>query len=258
MGTSRQQQEQADEQDRPRGRCGARRSLPENDTRLHNRHSGAILHRSGQEQISSRPRPSSAFVSAIYAGCTRSQASGLVFAAPTADAASRRPGRGVAERIHLVVKECPNEEPHRRRVGPVAHGVADVRRAGEARRPKAKTHVVATEVVKADVAGKKLTVKGPNNTEMTMPCEGKAVAELQTVTAGEKVDVVCRDNDKGEHQARWRHQARQRGPRQEVVGPRSVRQPGGRSSRSFSSPGSRQASGLAPTAGPGPGRGGGS
>ena len=67
--------------------------------------------------------------------------------------------------------------------------------------PKAKTHVVATEVVKADVEGKKLTVKGPNNTEMTMPCEGKAVAELKTVKAGEKVDVVCRDNDKGEHEA---------------------------------------------------------
>jgi Cu/Ag efflux protein CusF len=67
--------------------------------------------------------------------------------------------------------------------------------------PKARTHVVATEVVKADVEGKKLTVKGPNNTEMTMPCEGKAVAELKTVKVGEKVDVICKDNDKGEHLA---------------------------------------------------------
>ena len=66
---------------------------------------------------------------------------------------------------------------------------------------KPKTHVVATEVVKADVEGKMLTVKGPNNTEMTMPCQGKAVAELKTVKAGEKVDLVCLDNEKGEHQA---------------------------------------------------------
>lgn len=67
--------------------------------------------------------------------------------------------------------------------------------------PKSKTHVVATEVVKVDAAAKTVTVKGANNTEMTMPCEGKAVSELASVKVGEKVDVVCRDNDKGEHQA---------------------------------------------------------
>jgi len=64
-----------------------------------------------------------------------------------------------------------------------------------------KTHVVATEVVKADVAAKTLTLKGENNTEMTMPCQGKAVAELKTVTPGEKVNVICQDNAKGEHLA---------------------------------------------------------
>jgi hypothetical protein len=75
--------------------------------------------------------------------------------------------------------------------------------AGQAKHaaPKVKTHVVNTEVVKADVAAKQLTVKGPNNTEMTLPCEGKAIAELKSVKVGEKVDVVCQDNDKGEHQA---------------------------------------------------------
>ena len=67
--------------------------------------------------------------------------------------------------------------------------------------PKAKTHVVATEVVKADVAGKTLTVKGSDNKEMTMPCQGNAVAELKQVKAGEKVDLVCQDNAKGEHEA---------------------------------------------------------
>jgi Cu/Ag efflux protein CusF len=67
--------------------------------------------------------------------------------------------------------------------------------------PKVKTRIVNTEVVEVDVAAKQLTVKGPNNSEMTMPCEGKAVAELKSVKVGEKVDVVCQDNDKGEHQA---------------------------------------------------------
>jgi Cu/Ag efflux protein CusF len=67
--------------------------------------------------------------------------------------------------------------------------------------PKTKTHVVAAEVVKADVAEKKLTVKGADNMEMTMPCEGKAVSELKSVKVGEKVNVVCLDNDKGEHKA---------------------------------------------------------
>lgn len=75
--------------------------------------------------------------------------------------------------------------------------------AGQAKSapPKVQTHIVNTAVVKADVAAKQITVKGPNDTELTLPCEGKAVAELKSVKVGEKVDVVCRDNDKGEHQA---------------------------------------------------------
>ncbi len=66
---------------------------------------------------------------------------------------------------------------------------------------KAKTHMVAADVVKADEAAKTLTVKDEKGTEMTLPVQGKAVAELKTVKVGEKVDLTCKDNDKGEHEA---------------------------------------------------------
>ncbi len=66
---------------------------------------------------------------------------------------------------------------------------------------KAKTHVVVAEVVKIDAEAKTLTVKDDKGSEMTMPLAGKALTELKAVKVGEKVDLTCRDNDKGEHQA---------------------------------------------------------
>jgi hypothetical protein len=69
---------------------------------------------------------------------------------------------------------------------------------------KGTTHVVAAEIVKADATAKTLTIKDPKNAtgaDITMPVEGKAIKELATVTAGEKVNLTCRDNAKGEHQA---------------------------------------------------------
>lgn len=65
---------------------------------------------------------------------------------------------------------------------------------------KQKTHQVNAEVVSADAAAKTITIKGEKGNQ-TMPCEGAAVAALKTVKAGEKVDLTCRDNEKGEHQA---------------------------------------------------------
>jgi Cu/Ag efflux protein CusF len=65
---------------------------------------------------------------------------------------------------------------------------------------KEKTHQVTAEVVSADAAAKTLTIKGEKGNQ-TMPCEGAAVASLKTVKAGEKVELTCRDNEKGEHQA---------------------------------------------------------
>ena len=73
-------------------------------------------------------------------------------------------------------------------------------KAQAAATPAVKTHDVTTEVVSVDPAKKTITLKGEKQ-NTTAPVEGKAVAELKTVKAGEKVTVTCRDNDKGEHQA---------------------------------------------------------
>lgn len=63
-----------------------------------------------------------------------------------------------------------------------------------------KTHDVEAEIVAVDETAKTLTIKGsPDN--KTVPVEGKALATLKAHKAGDKVTLVCRDNDKGEHQS---------------------------------------------------------
>ena len=69
-----------------------------------------------------------------------------------------------------------------------------------AKAPAVKTHDVTTEVVSVDGAKNTITLKGEKE-NTTAPVEGKALAQLKTVKAGEKVTVTCRDNDQGEHQA---------------------------------------------------------
>jgi hypothetical protein len=64
----------------------------------------------------------------------------------------------------------------------------------------AKSHDVTAEVVSVDAAKNTITLKGEKENH-TAPVEGKAVAALKTVKAGDKVTVTCRDNEKGEHQA---------------------------------------------------------
>ena len=64
----------------------------------------------------------------------------------------------------------------------------------------AKTHQVTAEVVSVDTQKHTITLKG-DTANNTSPVEGKALAALKSVKAGEKVTVTCRDNDKGEHQA---------------------------------------------------------
>jgi len=64
----------------------------------------------------------------------------------------------------------------------------------------AKTHDVTAEVVSVDTAKNTITLKGEKDNH-TAPVEGKAIAALKTVKAGDKVTVTCRDNEKGEHQA---------------------------------------------------------
>ena len=61
-----------------------------------------------------------------------------------------------------------------------------------------KTHEVEAEIVSYDAAKKTLTIKGtPDN--KTVPVEAKAVAAVKDLKAGEKVTLLCHDNDKGEH-----------------------------------------------------------
>jgi ABC-type Fe3+-hydroxamate transport system substrate-binding protein len=64
----------------------------------------------------------------------------------------------------------------------------------------AHTHKVSAEIVSTDAAAKTLTIKDATG-EKTVPAEGKAVASLSTVKAGDKVTLTCRDNEAGEHQA---------------------------------------------------------
>ena len=77
---------------------------------------------------------------------------------------------------------------------------APAKPAAPAKAAPAKTHEVQAEIVSADETAKTLTIKGDTDNK-TVPVEGKAVASLKTVKAGEKVTLTCRDNEKGEHQA---------------------------------------------------------
>ena len=69
-----------------------------------------------------------------------------------------------------------------------------------AAKPAVKMHKVEAEVVSADAAAKTITIKSDSG-DKTSPVEGKAVAALKNVKAGEKVTLTCRDNEAGEHQA---------------------------------------------------------
>ena len=64
----------------------------------------------------------------------------------------------------------------------------------------AKNHDIQAEIVSVDVEKSTLTLKG-EMANKTVPVEGKAVAALKTVKAGDKLTLTCKDNEKGEHQA---------------------------------------------------------
>ena len=66
--------------------------------------------------------------------------------------------------------------------------------------PAMKTHELTADVVSIDAAKNTITLKGEKGNN-TAPVEGKALASLKDIKAGEKVTVTCRDNEKGEHQA---------------------------------------------------------
>ena len=83
---------------------------------------------------------------------------------------------------------------------PAAKPAAKAVAAEKAAPAAAKSHDVTAEVVSVDSAKNTITLKGEKENH-TAPVEGKAVAALKTVKAGDKVTVTCRDNEKGEHQA---------------------------------------------------------
>lgn len=64
----------------------------------------------------------------------------------------------------------------------------------------AKTHEVATEVVSVDATAKMLTIKGEKG-NMTVSVDEKAMAAVKDLKAGQKVTLICRDDEKGAHQA---------------------------------------------------------
>jgi len=66
--------------------------------------------------------------------------------------------------------------------------------------PAMKTHEMTADVVSIDVVKNTITIKGEKENK-TAPVEGKALANLKNIKAGEKVTLTCRDNEKGEHQA---------------------------------------------------------
>ena len=63
-----------------------------------------------------------------------------------------------------------------------------------------KTHELTADVVSIDAVKNTITLKGEKGNN-TAPVEGKALASLKDIKAGEKVTLICRDNEKGEHQA---------------------------------------------------------
>jgi hypothetical protein len=61
-----------------------------------------------------------------------------------------------------------------------------------------KTHEVEAEVVSFDATKNTITIKTDKG-ESTAPVEGAAIAEAKVVKPGQKVTLVCRDGENGEH-----------------------------------------------------------
>ena len=62
-----------------------------------------------------------------------------------------------------------------------------------------KTHQLTATIVSVDMEKKTITIKDDKGEERTAPVLDKAVASLKNIHAGEKVNITCKDNDKGEH-----------------------------------------------------------
>jgi hypothetical protein len=65
----------------------------------------------------------------------------------------------------------------------------------------AKPSTMAGEIVSVDSAKHTLTFKNEKGDSLTWSVEGKALASLKSVKAGDKVEIAYRANEKGEPQA---------------------------------------------------------
>ena len=63
------------------------------------------------------------------------------------------------------------------------------------------THEVDAEIVSVDSLKNTVTIKTAKGDSTTAQVEGKAQASLKDLKPGQKVTLVCRDDDKGEHKA---------------------------------------------------------
>jgi hypothetical protein len=69
-----------------------------------------------------------------------------------------------------------------------------------AAKPAGKTHEVQAEIVSVDATAKTVTIKAePEN--KTVPVDEKAITAVKELKPGQKATLICRDNEKGEHQA---------------------------------------------------------
>ena len=64
----------------------------------------------------------------------------------------------------------------------------------------AKTHEVTAEVVSVDATAKTITIKGEAGNK-TVPVDEKAIAQVKELKAGQPATLICRDDEKGAHQA---------------------------------------------------------
>jgi len=64
---------------------------------------------------------------------------------------------------------------------------------------KGKSHKEKAEIVSVDVENKIIVIKDEKGEEHKAPVMGKALETLKTWKAGDKVIVVCQDDEKGEH-----------------------------------------------------------
>ena len=89
------------------------------------------------------------------------------------------------------------------RTSPPTAQTNQARRAGQARRAAAPTHVVSAEFVSYDANTKVITIKDDKGQTSTAPLQGGALREMSQMhlKAGDHLMVTCRDNARGEHQA---------------------------------------------------------